>query len=173
MRIHLFIAYSLNATLRGPDHASHSSGNRLCGPFELAAGSPLAHFSPREAARCGCGLASVLAMGMTRRMVRRRDLAPRRRELCSASAACNSSVERTSAMVVGCSDASSGCTRSWRSAMLLQPSQGLPHVLFSMRCLVHALRMNARSNDCHVGHTCMMQCALESRCGWVRARYVV
>ena len=31
----------------------HYSRNRLCGPFELAAGSPLAHFSPREAARCG------------------------------------------------------------------------------------------------------------------------
>ena len=44
---------SRRSTLRGPDHASHSSGNRHVGPFELAAGSPLAHVSPREAARCG------------------------------------------------------------------------------------------------------------------------
>ena len=130
---------------------------------------PISH---REKPRGAGGLASVLAMGIVRGMVRSRDLVPRRRVLCSASAACNSNVERTSAMVVRCSAASSGCSRTWRSAMLLQPLQGVPHALLSMCCLAHALRMNARSKGCHVGHICMMQRALESTCVWVRTRYV-
>ena len=133
----------------------------LAAAFELAAGSPLAH-SHREKPRGAGGLATLLAMRIARGMVRSRDLQPRRTVLCSASAACNSNDVAVSAMISGVAFCAASWSRTQRPAVSVQFSLSVVHAPFSTRSALACSAVRRSSNDCHVGHVCMTQRALES-----------
>ena len=106
--------------------------------------------------------AVLLAMRLAHSMVRSRDLQPRRTVLCSASAACNSNDVAVSAMISGVAFCAASWSRTQRPAVSVQFSLSVVHAPFSTRSALACSAVRRSSNDCHVGHVCMTQRALES-----------